>query len=255
MRIRHTAFPFVRLRAAPDIRAILVKHGKVRRIEKNACVVSAGSFYPNLGLVVDGLLSKSFEVKNSSKETAMGLVPADAVFGETWLMSRRASNLAVHAMRETMLIEVSHDCIETLMQSSSDLLRRFHNQFILNMETDFEGLATLIARSPEDCLRVLLKIFIVREGIEPQKCWYLVPVNLSHHEIAQIIYAAPLTINRIFLSWKKQGLYARKGSRRYIHRDLLVNISDWKNEEFLPGESEFADDCHARRERESSRTR
>lgn len=236
MRIRHTAFPFVRMRVAEDIRAILVKHGKVRRIAKDACVVAAGSFYANLGLVVDGLLSKSFEVKNSSKETAMGLVPVDAMFGETWLMSRRASNLAVHAMRETMLIEVSHDCIESLMQSSSQLFRMFLGQFILDMETDFEGLATLIARPPEDCLKVLLKIFIVRDRIAPEKGWYPVPVNLSHHEISRIVYATPLTINRFLLSWKKQGLYARRGNRRFVHKDLLVNISDWKNEEFLPVE-------------------
>jgi CRP-like cAMP-binding protein len=233
MRIRHTAFPFVRMRVAEDIHAILVKHGKVRRIDKDACVVPAGSFYPNLGLVVDGLLSKSFEVQNS-KEAAMGLVPADAMFGETWLMSRRASNLAVHAMRDTILIEVSHDCIESLMQSSSDLLRTFLNQFSLNMETDFEGLATLIARPPEDCLRVLLKIFIVRERVEPENDWYCVPVNLSHQEISRVVYATPLTINRTFLSWKKQGLYARKGNRRFVRKDLLHNISDWKNEEFLP---------------------
>ncbi len=229
------------MRAPEDLRAVLVRHGKVRRIAKDACLVSAGGFYPNVGVVVDGLLSKSFEVRNS-KEAAMGLIPADAMFGETWLMSRRASNLAVHALRDTILIEVPHDCIEGLMRSNPQLFRRFLDQFILDIETDFEGLATLVARPPEDCLRVLLKIFIVRERVEPENDWYLVPVNLNHQEISRVVYATPLTVNRIFLAWKKQGLYTRKGNRRFVRQDLLFDISDWKNEEFLVVEPKVGGD-------------
>jgi CRP-like cAMP-binding protein len=222
------------MRAAQEIRDILVKYGKVRQVEKDGCVVPAGGFYSNLALILDGLLCKSFEVKNSSKETAMSLMPPDAVFGESWFMSGRTSNLAVHALRESILMEVPHELVAELMQTSPIITRKFLNQFMLDAETDLEGLATLIARPPEDCLRVLLKIFIVRERVAPKKDWYLVPVNLSHHEMSRVVYTTPLTVNRILLSWKKQGLYVRRGNRRFVHKDLLVNISDWKNEELLP---------------------
>lgn len=234
MRIRHTAFPWVRSPLASELHTILVKHGTVRRVDKGACVVPAGSYYPALCLVVDGMLCKSFEVKNSSKDTAMSLILAGSMFGETWFMSRRASNLAVHALRDTMLIEVPHDFIEGVMQSNSVLFRKFLNQFILDTEADLEGLATLIARPPEECLRVLMKIFVVRYREEPRDDWYTVPVNLTHAEIGRIVYTSPLTVNRFFLSWKKQGLYRRDGKRRLVHADLLAGISDWKNEEFLP---------------------
>ncbi len=50
-----------------ELHAILVKHGSVRRVDKGACVVPAASYYPKPCLVVDGMLCKSFEVKNSSK--------------------------------------------------------------------------------------------------------------------------------------------------------------------------------------------
>jgi len=107
------------------------------------------------------------------------------------------------------------------------------NQLMLDMESDLEGLATLIARSHEECLKVLLKIVVVRENVKPCDDWYQLPINFSHNEISRIIFITPLTVNRFFHKWKKQNLYYRKGNARFVNRLLFENIYDWKNEPLL----------------------
>lgn len=233
MRIRHTAFPWVRGKVASDIHKIFVEKGKLKNFRKGDYVVPAGGFYPNLALVVSGLMSKSFEVAGSSKCQAMSVLLPGAIFGESFFMSRRASNLAVRALRDSIILELGHDVIEGRMASNPNFLRRILDQFMLDTESDLEGLATLIARGHDECLKLLFKIFVVREKVPLTDGWYSVPLNLSHQEISRIIFVTPLTINRILHSWKKQGLYQRVGTNRFFRPELFANISDWKGEEFL----------------------
>lgn len=233
MRIRHTAFPWVRSIADNEIRRIIANHGRMRRFDKGACIIRSGEMYPNIAIVASGMLSKSFEVRESSKTQAMSIILPGAMVGDSFFMSRRASNLAVHALRESALIEIDHDFIEKRMSSNPVFFKRMMDQLMLDMESDLEGLATLIARSHEECMRVLLKIIMVRERVRPSDGWYQLPINFSHSEISRIIYTTPLTVNRFFHKWKKEGLYYRKGCMRFAHSDLFDNIYDWKNEDLL----------------------
>lgn len=233
MRIRHTAFPWVRSAVDSEIRQVITNHGKMRRFNKGECVVKAGEFYPNIAIVVSGMLSKSFEVKESSKNEAMSIILPGSMLGDSFFMSRRASNLTARALRESAIMEICHDVIERKMCSNQLFFRKMMNQLMFDIESDLEGLAALIARNHEECLRVLMKIIIVREKVRPSDDWFQLPINFSHNEISRIIYTTPLTVNRFFLKWKKQGLYQRKGNLRFVSRMLLDNIYDWKNEDFL----------------------
>ena len=118
MRIRHTAFPWVRSAVDSEIRQVITNHGKMRRFNKGECVVKAGEFYPNIAIVVSGMLSKSFEVKESSKNEAMSIILPGSMLGDSFFMSRRASNLSARALRETAVMEVCHDVIERKMCSN-----------------------------------------------------------------------------------------------------------------------------------------
>ncbi|GFE59549.1 Crp/Fnr family transcriptional regulator [Geobacter sp. AOG2] len=231
MRIRHTAFPWIRSKADREIQQIILEQGKSRRLAKGACVVPAGEFYPHIAIVMSGMLSKSFEVRESSKDQAMSIILPGAMLGDSFFMSRRASNLAVHALRESAIVEVSHEFIEKKMVSDPAFFRKMMNHFMLDMESDLEGLATLIARSHEECLKVLLKILVVRDKTQPDEEWYQLPTYLSHNEMSRIIYTTPLTVNRFLLAWKKQGLYFRKGNHRFLNHRLFENIYDWKHGE------------------------
>lgn len=233
MRIRHTAFPWVRSKVDREIRQIMLDHGKLRRFGKGVCIIPAGEFYPNIAIVMSGMLSKSFEVQESSKDQAMSIILPGAMLGDSFFMSHRTSNLAVHALRESAIVEVSHELMEKKMSADPAFFRKMMSHLMLDMESDLEGLATLIARNHEECLKVLMKIIVVRDTVEPDGDWYQLPVYFSHNEMSRIIYTTPLTVNRFLLAWKKQGLYYRNGNKRFINYRLFENIYDWKHEELL----------------------
>lgn len=230
MRIRYTAYPWVRSRAEKEVQRVILDHGNLRRFRKGELVIEAGNFYPNIAIVISGMLSKSFGIEGNSKNQAMSILLPGAMLGASFFMSRRCSNLAVEAIRDSAIIEVNHQFLEARMCANPSFLRLMMNHFMLDMESDLEGLATLIARTHEECLRLLFKIIIVREKVLPEDGWYQLPINFSHNELSRIIYTTPLTVNRFLLSWKKQGFYFRKGTQRFVHHKLLENISDWKHE-------------------------
>lgn len=235
MRMRYQAVPWVRYRADKDIQQFLSEHGRLTVYKKGQHVMPAGEKYPYLSLIISGMLSKSFTVPNSSKDFAMSVLLPGSMVGDFHFMSQRVCNLQVIAIRESSLIECPHNIVEKAMLADYSFYRSVMNQLMLDFESDSEGLAAITARPADERLKILMKILLVRYNVIPDKDgWCKLPVYMTHNEMSRIIYSTPLTVNRLFLSFKDDGLYIRgKGRERLVNVKLFDGIYDWRPDDPL----------------------
>lgn len=234
MRMRYSAVPWVRYKADKDICRFIKEHGKLRTYKKGECIIPGGYMYPYLSYVASGMLSKSFDVHNSTKDFAMSVILPGSTVGDFYFMSRRICSLKIAALRETTLIECPHEVIEKAMLADVGFFRKVMNHLMLDMESDSEGLATITARPTEERLKVLVKILLVRYAVVPEDGWYKLPVYFTHNEIGRIIYTTPLTVNRLLLKFKQDGVYLSKNGRdRYFRAELFNGLGDWFPEDPL----------------------
>lgn len=242
MRIRYHGFPWVRSKADNDIQQFFIANGRLNHFPKGTRIFSGNDFYPNLSMVLSGIVGKFSEVfrfKDTSKAKAMSILLPNTLLGGTFFLSDRPSNVASVSIRDTILLEIPHKYVWEYTRANHNFGKKLISHIMLDLESDLEGMATIIARPPNERLSVLFKILINHYDVCCEDGWYKIPVNLTHSELSQIIFTIPLTLNRLLLEWKKKGLYKKDGRSRYVHESLLVNLYDWKESAFPP--AEFAD--------------
>jgi CRP-like cAMP-binding protein len=231
MRIRYHGFPWVRSKAGSELQKFFSDYGTLKHIPKGTPVFKGNEFYPNLSLVLSGLLAKfseGFTFKETSKVKAISLLLPGTVLGGTFFLSNRLSNIASTALRDTVLLDVKHEAVWEYVRTHHNFGKALVNHIMLDLESDLEGMATIIARPPEERLAVLFKILVLRYEVQNENGWFNIPVKLTHSELSQVIYTIPLTLNRILLEWKKRGLYRKEGTERYAHKSLFDNLYDWE---------------------------
>lgn len=230
MRIRYHGYPWVRSIADERVQDFFKQYGKPRYIGKGDSVFIGRDYYPYIGLIINGMIGKYseyFEFYKTSKSRAHSLLLPGSLIGNTFFLSGRSSNVSASALRESIILEVKEDFAWNYMRDNPVFMKQLLYAIMLDLESDLEGFATIVARLPEERLRVLFKILVRRNSIQPEKGWYLIPVNLTHAELSKVIYTTPLTTNKILLSWKKAKLMYMDKRKRYIHESLFEGIYDW----------------------------
>jgi len=231
MRLRYHGIPWIRPAADQQIRNFFMKFGKARNIKKGEKIFESKEIYPNLSLIMSGLVSKYCDyitLQNTTKNKALSILLPFSLIGDTFFMSNRDSNVAASALRNAVLMEVPHDVVWEYMYGNQSFGRHLIYHIMYDLESDLEGFANIVARSPRDRILCLFKGLIHRCNVQDEDGWYKLPLKLTHSEIAQIVYVTPLTINRTLLEFKNENYYRKEKGNRYISKALLDRLYDWE---------------------------
>ena len=230
MRLRYYGIPWIRPKVDEPVKKFFMKFGKLRNYKKGENIFVGKEFYPYLSLLINGMVQKycaHFQLQNTSKDKAISIILPYSMIGDTFFMSNRGCYVSTTVMRDSVLLEVPHDTVWEYMFSNNSFNKTMIYNLMYDMESDLEGFANIVARTPRDRLLCLFKGLVVRCEAEEENGWYKIPVKLTHYEIAQVIYTTPLTINRILLDMKNEGYYKNENRCRYISKDLLDRLYDW----------------------------
>ena len=85
-------------------------------------------------------------------------------------------------------------------------------------------------RSPEDRLKVLLKVLLLEAGpFAPGEAWRRLPFRLTDEVLGQVIELTRPRVSNLMSKWVKDGLLRREGHDREFNVALFDGIYDWKD--------------------------
>ncbi|ADD68853.1 putative transcriptional regulator, Crp/Fnr family [Denitrovibrio acetiphilus DSM 12809] len=232
MRLRYHGVPWIRPAVDQTVKKFFMKYGKLRNYRKGEMIFKGKEFYPYLSLIVSGIVSKYCEnilMQKTTKDKAISVIFHNSMIGDSFFLSDRTSNVSATAIRDCVFLEVPHETAWDYMFSNNDFNKKMIYSLMYDIESDLEGFANIVARTPKDRMFCFFKGLINRFEVGIENGWYRLPVDFTHSEIAQIIYTTPLTVNRLLLELKREGNYKKVKKVRFIRKNVLDNLYDWED--------------------------
>lgn len=230
----HQENPWILPYADDKISDFFLKHGNNITVAKGEIIVPVEKYINRFVYVVDGLVGQNMVNYALNKPIAMALGFKGAYFGYRQYFTRRRSRCYIESLRKSTVITIDYDKVATLIDNDMELLKCFMKGCIRSVESDLESMIAMFSLTPEERLKGFLTSLFERMGTDVNKEWVQIPYKFKYEEMAKIIYVTKVTLDRIYISWKRSGVYKKEGDGYFIKKDFLNDVEDWTKETDAP---------------------
>lgn len=220
-----TAKPWLRDRVHNYIATYMLTNGKVRNIRKGENI-NSDEYYPYVSYILHGAVAPvwtlTVPVINKKLEYIF-LLLRGRIFGNLALTENKAHDLHFEAIADSCIYEVPleryiHKC------KTDPVFMWHHMEHNASVRfSDTKYLAACVGLDPENLAKLLLRTLVLEIG-EKDGEWFVIPLKITHTLYGRLLKLSKITINKIFLKWKQEGMTCIKNSYRYVHPDLFSDI-------------------------------
>lgn len=216
------AIPFFHPLAVEPLRNFILVNGTPKKLKKGEYYKSADEQLTHLALIQSGLCYYIYETDDSSYIFAVGR--PGSIMGDATFLSPMNIPLHIYARRDTSLTVVPLEKVEKFCKETREMFETVVANSILKFQSYVEGMLVNSTRPPEERLKFLVKAIIQWRGNNENE-WNILDLKLSDEECGEIIHSSRITVNRIYNSWKEEGLLRRENGETFVKKELYNHIS------------------------------
>lgn len=169
-----------------------------------------------------GLLCQTIHVDDVNKPTATSITLPKRMLNYCGFLGMNTNSETVYALRASDVLIISINKLEKLLNLEPRLKECMRNYCIKCIASDYETFVCMFTQTTEKRLAIFLLSLASSIGDIVDENSILVPINLSYHELSQVMYSTSKTIERIMPIWKRNGVISS------CKNGMLLNITELK---------------------------
>lgn len=229
MRLVFHSIPYVMPTEPVEIGHWMLANGQRRTVKKGETLKFGGEAN-RLFFVMSGMCGYYVAEDLTGRPTIMSLLPAGRLMGDLTTLVQTTCYVETKAILDSTVVECSPVAFREYLASRPDLESLSMRMVLKKQESVSEGLLSNFKRSPEDRLKVLLKVLLLEAGpFAPGEGWRRLPFRLTDEVLGQVIELTRPRVSNLMSKWVKDGLLRREGHDREFNVALFEGIYDWKD--------------------------
>ncbi len=190
--------------AAPTTIGELARASRIRTLERDEVMFTAGAEATSICVIVTGLLRVFTSSAQGSEPTLAILHPLDVV-GELGVLDDVRRSASVAALRRSEVVEVPARAFRQAYDTDAAIARRMVTLLADRMRTVSDGLADLAYLD----LGARLAKYLINEAARQQRSTLKLP--LTQAELGQLLGGARQTVNQVARALERAGLVELEG--------------------------------------------
>lgn len=213
------------------IREEFMKHGKRNIIPRKKMVHDELKEPDPLSMVISGVLSHGVINDELEKPIAISLIPPERMTGWSTFFSRIRMPAKTAALEKAELISVSYAKLYNIIINDTELLNIFSQYQEKGNKTDLYGMLSIMTVSVEERFKMLCASTMIANSFNfeqnPLNTWYTLPYRFTRQNIAHIVYASNVSIDRLLARWTKEGALKRDGQYYSVIPEKIISAYNW----------------------------
>ncbi len=215
----------------PKLLALFKKHGRKVVLKTGENIYDSKTGLDHMTLVTRGLAGRCFgKTTNQEKEGYALTIPGRIAGGNHSFYSGRPGNGSYFAICPVTALVLSNARIKMAMDEDSEFRHEMEVQLECLIQSDRIGLAANMCLPVKDRILLFYLSWAFSYGTLSEADgfnWVNYKITLSIPEIARIVTASPVQVQRELTAWKKANSFFRSEDKIMIRGDLIDKVWTW----------------------------
>ncbi len=223
--------PWITPEIPPKLRELFVLRGLEKELKAGEPIYGRRFGLDKMAYVTNGMAARCFGmIANHDKEGFALTIPGRIAGGNHTFHSRRPGNGSYFAITPARVLMLDNRVIKLMMQEDDEFRQEVEVQLECLIQSDRIGLAANMGLSVKDriALQFLSWAFAYgRLSRLDDHDWIECDIVLPIPEIARIVCASVIQVQRELTVWKNKGYFLREGGKVKIRCKVLDKAWEW----------------------------